>query len=131
MSKIALIICGGRESNKELDDQIISYVNVLPKNSILINGMANGVDKTAKDNFNGKVEKYYPDWNAFGKSTGTRRNKQIALRLLELQQEDYQVFVKPFAGRIGTKNMIDTAVSLNIKVHNMKIKETTIKKANH
>jgi hypothetical protein len=116
MSKIALIICGGRESNKELDDQIISYVKSLSEDAILVNGMANGVDKTARDNFNGKVEKYYPDWNVFGKSAGPRRNKQMALRLLELQKDGYDVFVKPFTGGAGTKNMIDTAINLNIKV---------------
>ena len=116
MSNIALIICGGRVSNQELDNQIISYINSLPENTILINGMANGVDKTARDNFTGKIEKYYPDWNTFGKSAGPKRNKQMALRLLELQKDGYEVFVKPFAGGTGTNNMIQTAINLNIKV---------------
>jgi len=82
-------------------------------------GMARGVDTVgfnwAKDN-NIPVKEFPANWNKYGRSAGPIRNKEMA---------DYAeaLIAVMVPGSRGTKNMVETATKLGLKVHLMKINE--------
>lgn len=79
----------------------------------VVSGGAGGVDlmgeRWAKA-YGVPVVKFPADWNAHGKAAGPIRNKQMA--------EYAEALIAVWDGRSrGTKNMIDTARKLGLKVH--------------
>ena len=109
-----VIIAGGRDFNnyqllvKECDTILKQYLDIE-----IVSGNAKGADKLAIDyaiQNNYKLTKFNPDWNIFGKSAGPIRNKQMA---------EYADTLIAFWDKKskGTKNMLDTATKLNLKVY--------------
>lgn len=87
------------------------YGNTLPTCTI-ISGKAKGADQTAIDwavvNWT-DLEEYPADWEAYGRSAGYIRNKQMLV-------EGKPDLVLAFPGGKGTQNMIDIAEKAGVEV---------------
>jgi len=115
MSKLRrIIIAGGRDFN---DSQLLlnSMWPLLKGDHVveIISGGASGADKLGEcfaKSYDLPITRFPADWSKHGKSAGPIRNLQMAEYADEL--------VAFWDGKSrGTKNMIDTATKLNLKVH--------------
>lgn len=126
MKKIRMIIAGGRDfknyeylakSVKEViqEENLGSYnINDIEE----VCGCARGADMLGRDFAmrNGIIVKNFPaDWDQYGKSAGFIRNKQMGEYANEAE---IGILVAFWDGKsAGTKNMIDIAVNLGLRVH--------------
>jgi len=105
-----IIVCGGRNFNSPaLMDNVLSSLNPAPTE--IIHGAAKGADTLANKwgIKNGITTIPIPaEWDLHGKSAGPIRNRKMA--------EMNPALVVAFPGGAGTKNMINTAKSMGIKV---------------
>jgi len=79
----------------------------------VVSGTARGVDQLGEEWAAMRlvpIKRFPANWNLYGKSAGHRRNKQMA--------EYAEALIAVWDGvSPGTKNMIDTAKELGLKVH--------------
>lgn len=118
-----VIIAGGRDFNdyeylKLTCDKVLAN----QKNLEIVSGTAKGADqlgeKYAKDK-NYPINRYPADWDKYGKSAGHKRNTLMA--------ENAEALIAFWdGGSRGTKNMIDTATRLNLRVRIIKYTEEKI-----
>lgn len=110
-----VIVAGGREfDNYELMCTTLDYYfkDLDKKDLVIVSGRANGADKLgeryAREHFI-NVECYGADWKKYGNAAGPIRNRQMA--------ENADALVAYHDGKSrGTKNMIETATELGLKV---------------
>lgn len=107
MSKVRLCIAGSRDY--PLPELVSDYVlRLKPYVSVLVNGMCpRGVDKVALDAAHKHgidVEEHKPDWDAYGRAAGPRRNTKM------VYVSDAVVCFWDGKSK-GTKNIIGTARS--------------------
>ena len=106
------IIAGGRDI---FDPSILEEAIVESGFRItsVVCGGATGVDTLGEEWANNKslkVEYYYPDWKNHGKAAGMIRNRKMA--------ENAEALIAIWNGSSkGTKNMIETALKLNLLVY--------------
>lgn len=107
-----ILVCGGRDYNDwDTVHKALEMFRSSGKNT-LICGMAKGADSLGlrwAELYGYEVEKYYPDWNKYGKSAGFRRNSDM----LNLGKPDVVV---AFPGGKGTAMMVDIARKAGVKV---------------
>lgn len=113
-----ILICGDRNWT---DEQIIEdYIKSLPRDTVIIEGEAQGADIIAKNmalKHNLRVTSFPADWNLFGLAAGPIRNKQM----LDDGKPDLVVaFHNDLSKSKGTKNMIDQALRRGIPVETRK-----------
>lgn len=88
------------------------YGNTMPKDVVIISGMASGVDTTAVDwamvNWT-SLECFPAEWDKYGRSAGYIRNKQM------LDKGKPDIVLAGPGGR-GTANMIDIAEKAGVEV---------------
>lgn len=108
-----VIIAGGRDFNDYtlLLKEVWSILKG-DDNIEIVSGCANGADKLRErfaESFGLKISKFPADWNKNGRSAGPIRNLEMAKYGSEL--------IAFWDGKSrGTKNMIDTANKLGLKV---------------
>jgi len=99
---------GGRSNVYETLDHMHSQTPI----TLIIQGGALGADCFALEwAVSRKVphKTYHAEWNKYGKSAGTKRNRLMLF-------ENQSATVTAFPGGTGTKNCVDTAKQLNMKV---------------
>jgi YspA, cpYpsA-related SLOG family len=102
-----VIIAGSRSFHNytrlcEIMEQLIPSLNITE----VVSGCANGVDRLGERWAQARgipVKRFPADWNAFGRSAGPIRNKQMA------QYADALIAIKGSAVSRGTDNMIEQA----------------------
>ena len=114
-----VLVCGARDyydfyTQAEAEDFIISCLLSLPEppdkgDVTFISGMARGADHIPlrmieEDREWGDIEKYYAEWDRYGKSAGPRRNK----RMLDEGKPD-MVIAFPTPTSKGTWHMVRIA----------------------
>lgn len=119
-----VIICGSREFDdyeflRDKCDKILSRKAADPTEEIVIvSGCAKGADTLGERYASERgyqVLRYPAQWDKYGKSAGYRRNKEMAevsnacIAFLSLTSENR-----------GTKNMISTALKMNLLVREVK-----------
>lgn len=109
-----VLICGDRNyTNRK---KIRAYMVTLPKNTIIIDGGARGADSLANEIAvqNGyPTERYFAEWNIYGRAAGPIRNKQM----LDEGKPDLVVyFHDDIDNSKGTRNMILKATAAGIPV---------------
>lgn len=111
-----ILVCGGRDyQDKDKVDAILYPICkfiLQSEDVIIIEGGASGADKLAKDwalSWQIPVETYKANWEAYGKSAGYIRNKQM----LEEGKPD---LVVAFPGGKGTANMVSLAEKKRVRV---------------
>jgi hypothetical protein len=119
-----VIICGSREFDdyeflRDKCDKILSRKAADPTEEIVIvSGCAKGADTLGERYASERgyqVLRYPAQWDKYGKSAGFRRNKEMAevsnacIAFLSLTSENR-----------GTKNMISTALKMNLLVREVK-----------
>lgn len=119
-----VIICGSREFDdyeflRDKCDKILSRKTADPTEEIVIvSGCAKGADTLGERYASERgyqVLRYPAQWDKYGKSAGYRRNKEMAevsnacIAFLSLTSENR-----------GTKNMISTALKMNLLVREVK-----------
>lgn len=108
-----IIIAGGRDfKNYELLKQKCDYFINNIDNIEIVCGMAKGADLLGKkyaQEKGFKIKEFPANWNSYGNSAGVIRNKEMA---------DYSDSLIAFwdGKSSGTKNMIETARKLNLKI---------------
>lgn len=106
------IIAGSRSASYKNVVAAINASGFKDEISLIISGTARGADTygeiyAIKNNI--KIEVYPADWNRFGKQAGSIRNLQMA--------ENAEALIAVWDGESrGTKNMIETAKNLGLKV---------------
>lgn len=112
-----IIIAGGRDFN---DYQLLldSVCPILKgdHNIEIVSGCANGADKLGErfaESFGLTVIKFPANWNKHGRAAGPIRN-------LEMAKYADELIVFWDGKSSGTKNMINTATKLNLKVNIIK-----------
>lgn len=107
-----ILVCGGRDfTNKFLLNKVLSEYLKCPIERI-IEGGARGADALAADwahHNNIPSSRYIANWNKYGRSAGTLRNKVML-------DEGKPTIVIAFPGGFGTANMIKQAKNAHIKV---------------
>lgn len=100
----------------------------LPKDSILIEGEANGADQTARDVALGlgwEVERFPADWKRYSNGAGPVRNRQMLARLLQHREKGNDIEVHAFhplgeavalAQKSGTADMVREAQKAGLEV---------------
>ena len=91
---------------------LILQPQLVSKTIVIVSGGAKGADalgeKYAEEN-GLEIERYFADWNTFGKSAGPKRNELMA------QSSDYIICFWDGKSR-GTKSMIDFAQKYNTPI---------------
>ncbi len=108
-----VLFCGSRNWTDQV--AIISQLNDLPADTVIIHGGARGADemagKMAEDILGMEVEVYEADWERYGRAAGPIRNK----RMLDEGKPDLVIaFMKPESK--GTKNMVEIAEKAGVPV---------------
>ena len=112
-----IIIAGTRTSvNMDHLEVAIQKSGWTPK--VIISGTAKGADQLgeqwAREN-SVPVKQFKPDWSQYGKAAGPKRNREMA--------ENADALIALWDGKSkGTKNMIETAEKLGLKVYVHRIK---------
>lgn len=106
-----------------LEERLAQYYKVhteldkLDKNNlVIISGMAKGADSIAAGwavSNDVTLERYFPDWDNYGKAAGIIRNKEM----LENGEPD---LIMAFPGGIGTTNMIKIGRACNVEIKEYK-----------
>lgn len=110
-----VIIAGSRDVEEKdaikYIDAAIAESGWLYEINEIVHGNARGIDKAAGKYFKDKLPiKVFPaDWDKYGKSAGYIRNKQMA------EYADALIAIWNQKSR-GTKNMIDIAKDLKLKI---------------
>ena len=107
-----ILICGNRNwNNREL---IRNFLLTLSKDTIIIEGEANGADKIAREEaekLGMNVERYPAEWDKYGRAAGPIRNTEMR----EKGKPDKVVaFHNDISKSKGTKNMIEQAKKFGI-----------------
>jgi hypothetical protein len=105
--------------SSEITETLDSHFRWHP-DTVMLNGMCpTGADKIAYDwaISNGvPVFTFFPDWKAFGKAAGPRRNRAMIKRLLEERSSIvYAFFYGPPARSRGTSDMVQACISSGIE----------------
>jgi hypothetical protein len=110
---LKVLVCGGRDfRNHIVANKALDLLDKEHKFTVVIDGMAKGADELG---FNWalsrgvKTERYRADWDAYGRSAGHIRNKQMLV-------EGVPDLVVAFPGGAGTANMIKQAEAAGIQV---------------
>ncbi len=104
-----VIVTGGRDYT---DHEKIHASLKCENPDIIATGDASGADAIARDyakNNNISLKIYKADWDTYGKSAGPKRNRRMLLA-------NEGATVLAFKGGKGTKNCVETAVSLGMVV---------------
>lgn len=102
-----ILICGDREWNNK--KSIYDYVKTLPKDTVIIEGEANGADKLSRicgEELGLEVLKFPAKWEIYGKAAGPIRNQQM---LDEGRPEKVVAFHHDLSKSRGTKDMVERA----------------------
>ena len=106
------IIAGSRDSTKQQVEEAIASCPWVNEITVVLSGTARGADKYGEEwakRMSLPVEMFPTDWNRYGKAAGPIRNKQMAERA--------EALIAVWDGvSSGTKNMIDNANSLGLRV---------------
>jgi hypothetical protein len=106
------IIAGSREATFKQVKEALLLCPWTPEISVVVSGTARGADQhgEAWAVLRGLgIERYAADWGKHGKAAGPIRNRQMA--------ENAEALIAVWDGMSrGTKNMIDTAKSLGLRV---------------
>lgn len=109
-----ILVCGDR--NWTDIEKIFDILSQYPKDTIIIEGEANGADKIASiiaKELGMTVESYPAEWGKYGKAAGPLRNR----KMLEIGKPDKVLaFHNNISTSKGTKNMISIAKKANILV---------------
>lgn len=121
-----MIACGDRNwtDKEKIRETLIDYGP-----DILIEGEARGADKlsriVAEEDLglsveDGTIEPFPADWNQYRKAAGPIRNRAQLKRLLEYQDEGYEIIVVAFHEDIenskGTKDMVTISEKAGVEV---------------
>jgi hypothetical protein len=108
-----LLVCGGRDwDDFEVLNEELTWLAYEPGISVIIHGGARGADTLAGEwaaLTKTPVEVYRADWEKHGRSAGPIRNKRMLI-------EGKPDMVLAFPGGRGTRNMIEQAVAVSVKV---------------
>lgn len=119
-----VIICGSREFDdyeflRDKCDKILSRKAADPTEEIVIvSGCAKGADTLGERYASERgyqVLRYPAQWDKYGKSAGYRRNREMA----EVSNACI-AFLSSISENRGTKNMISTALKMNLLVREVK-----------
>lgn len=119
-----VIICGSREFDdyeflRDKCDKILSRKAADPTEEIVIvSGCAKGADALGERYASERgyqVLRYPAQWDKYGKSAGPRRNREMA----EVSNACI-AFLSSTSENRGTKNMISTALKMNLLVREVK-----------
>ena len=131
--ELRIIVAGSRDFKDYplLRDTLIDYLEVMDDTDVVdnpsqvkfISGTAKGADILGEQfayTYEYEVKRFVPDWNAYGKSAGYRRNAEMA----KYASEAYGVLFAFWDGQSkGTKHMIDLANKYGLEVHVVNYKE--------
>ena len=101
-----VIICGSRDWT--LEGPIRSYLQTLPRDTVIVHGAARGADRiagTLAREMGFAVREYPAEWERFGLSAGHRRNQQM----LETEHPETVAAFKTKRISKGTDNMLSIA----------------------
>lgn len=106
-------IIAGSRTGPTYEDLVIAIHNCGWVPTAIVSGTANGADqlgeKWAEEN-HVPIERYPPNWSKYGKSAGPIRNKVMA--------DNADALIALWDGKsLGTKNMIENANRLRLKVY--------------
>ncbi len=125
VKRVVIAGCRDYDNYDEAKEYIEHCLSNIKKENIIIivSGGARGADslgeRYAKEN-GYEIERYYADWDKYGKSAGPKRNKLMA------EKADYVLCFWDGKSR-GTKSMIEFAQGLNKPLKVKKIECTTTK----
>ena len=131
--ELRIIVAGSREFNDYdlLRNTLMDYLDFMDDKDVVdnpsqvkfISGTAKGADILGEQfayTYEYEVKRFVPDWNAYGKSAGYRRNAEMA----KYASEAYGVLFAFWDGKSkGTKHMIDLAKRYGLEVHVVNYKE--------
>lgn len=131
--ELRIIVAGSRDFKdyQLLRDTLMYYLTDMddadvvdnPSQVKFISGTARGADVLGEQfayTYEYDVIRFVPDWDAYGKSAGYRRNAEMA----KYASEAYGVLFAFWDGKSkGTKHMIDLANRYGLEVHVVKYKE--------
>lgn len=131
----AILIAGSRQlKGQYVYDEIWNLVHTFPSDTIVVSGMAEGVDiyayRAAK--VHNLFVKEYPveseEWNLIGKRSGYIRNLIMGTYLKQLKGTAH-LFILRDELTAGTKMMRDVCVSLGLPItwHNLDLSATDLK----
>ena len=111
---LRILVCGDR--NWTDWEPIRRFIAGLPKDTVIIEGEARGVDSIARlvaGEYSLEVEGYPANWELHGKAAGPIRNKRM---LDEGKPNKVVFFHSDLAKSKGTKNMVEQARKAGIPV---------------
>jgi len=107
-----VLVCGGRQYDRELALSLVMDDLYLPRGSVIIQGGARGADKLAREwaATNGcEVLTFAAEWQRYGAAAGPLRNQ----RMIDEGRPDYVV---AFPGNRGTDDMMRRARAAGLRV---------------
>ena len=111
MVVMRVLVCGGRDYNRELAFDCEMDALDMPRGSVVIEGGARGADALARGYariYRFVTESYPADWRKHGKAAGPIRNQ----RMIDEGKPD---LVVAFPGGKGTADMVRRAKAAGIK----------------
>lgn len=108
-----VIVCGDR--NWRDADLICDRLSKLPKDTIVIQGGANGADfwgKYIAERLGLEVKSFLPNWGQYGKAAGPIRNR----RMLQEKPDLVLAFHDSLKDSKGTKDMVNAARKAGVTV---------------
>ena len=120
MSESRILVCGDRDWNDSNEGYIIkSFIESLPKGTILIEGEARGADKTSREcaekgGFpDEQILRFPANWDLYGKSAGILRN---ATQLAKGKPTHVIAYHRNLVNSKGTKNMVEISLLKGVPV---------------
>lgn len=108
-----ILVCGARDYKNR--NKIKDFLEVLPKDTIIIHGGCYGADNLAGEvakELNLKVEVFNAEWSVYGKAAGPKRNQ----KMIEEKPDLVIAFHDDIENSKGTKDMVTRAKENNVKV---------------
>jgi len=120
MTEFRVLVCGDRDWNDATEGYIIkSFIESLPKGTILIEGEARGADKTSREcaekcGFSDEqILKFPAKWECYGKSAGPMRNGEM---LAKGKPTHVIAYHRNLVSSKGTKNMVEISLLKGVPV---------------
>ena len=120
MIELKVLVCGDRDWNDSNEGYIIkSFIESLPKGTILIEGEARGADRTSREcaekcGFtDDQILKFPANWSAFSKFAGPIRNGEM---LAKGKPTHVIAYHRNLINSKGTRNMVERSLLNGVPV---------------
>jgi len=120
MSKFRILVCGDRDWNDSKEGYIIkSFIESLPKDTVLIEGEARGADKTSREcaekcGFSDdRILRFPANWECHGRQAGILRNAE---QLAKGRPTHVVAYHRNLVNSKGTKDMVKRSLLKRVPV---------------